>query len=218
VAARVAFRALPAADADTLQVAPLSRTPEGQAQLQIDLSSFTLVLAGTPPAPPGEIAVGGLPGRRTLLRFALPPNIVDSSTVLRATLVLTQSPVRGGLESDTLLLQPLAVTTSEPVTDLSRRMLLASNALSPFSGRRVLSTTPLRLEPADSGEVEIPIPELVGAWRTFNDFGFLPELVLASVNEGASPVQVRFFSIEAEPALRPKLRVSYIQRIDFLLP
>jgi hypothetical protein len=110
------------------------------------------------------------------------------------------------------------VTASDPVQDVTRRMLLASNALNPFTGRRVLSTNPLPLIPSDSGEVEIPIPELVGAWRTFNDIGFLPELVLASVNEGSSPVRVQFFSTEAAAELRPRLRVSYVQRIDFLLP
>ena len=218
VAAQLVFRPTAAADADTLFATPFSKTPEGQNQLRIDLSSFTIVVAGTAPTPPSALVVGGLPGRRALLRFALPRAIVDSSTVLRATLVLTQAPTRGYLERDTLWLQPLAVTASEPVQDVRRRMLLASNALNPFTGRRVLTATPLPLVPGDSGEVEISIPELVGSWRTFNDVGFLPELVLASVNEGASPVQVRFFSTEAEAGLRPRLRVSYVQRIDFLLP
>ena len=34
----------------------------------------------------------------------------------------------------------------------------------------------------------------------------------------SSPVGVRFFSTEAAAGLRPRLRVSYVQRIDFLLP
>jgi len=217
-AAQLVFR--PSADGSVslLRQGPESRTPTDNRQLQIDLSSFTVIARGTPPPTDPVITVGGLPARRSHLRFAIPPEILDSSLVLRATLVLTQRPVRGYLASDTLGLQPLAVVTSEAVRDLPRRMLFASNAFSPFTGRPVLAATPLAVAPQDSGEYEIQIAELLGTWRTSNGIGFLPELVLAAAFEGATPLQAQFYSAEAPAALRPKLRLSYIRRINFSIP
>lgn len=216
--ARVTYRASPDTTIARLSRAPYSQTPGGQPQLQIDFSSFTIVVDGTTPEEPGVLTVGGLPGRRALLRFAVPAAIVDSAQILRATLVLTKQPVPGFLESDTLRLQPLAVTASEAVTDLRRRMLLAAIPISPFTGREVLSAVPVNVKPGTAGTVEIAIPELVGAWRTIGGIGFRPELVLTSALEGATPVQARFYGREAPAALRPKLRVSYIRSIDFDIP
>ncbi|HEU4632273.1 MAG TPA: hypothetical protein VFS08_21155 [Gemmatimonadaceae bacterium] len=204
--------------AQRLTLAQRSLTPENDARLRADQSSFTIVVDGTLPPPEAVLAVGGLPGRRSLLRFQLPREIVDSSTVLRATLVLTQRPVRGYLATDTLLLQPLAVTTRAAVTDLRRRVQLAANARNPYTGRAVLPVDPLPVVPGDSGEFLIEIPELVGAWRSTNSLGFLPELVLASSREGWSPLQAQFYSLEAPVELRPRLRLNYIRRINFDLP
>jgi len=216
--ARVVYRATTDTAIAALTRAPYSQTPEGQPQLRIDFSSFTIVVAGTTPEQPGVLSVGGLPGRRALLRFAIPAAILDSAQILRATLVLTKQPVPGFLDGDTLRLQPLAVTTSGVVTDLRRRMLLASIAVSPFTGRSVVSSVPTNVKPGTEGTVEIAIPELVGSWRTTGDIGYTPELVLASALEGATPVQARFHGSAADPALRPKLRVSYIRSIDFDIP
>jgi hypothetical protein len=201
-----------------LALAQRSLTPADDPRLRADQSSFTIVVAGTPPPPPSVLAVGGLPARRSLLRFQLPTEIVDSSTVLRATLVLTQIPVRGYLSTDTLQLQPLAITTRAAVTDLRRRVQLAANALNPYNGRPVLPVNPLPVVPGDSGEYLIQIPELVGSWRTSNTLGFLPEIVLATAREAWTPLQVQFFSAEAPAELRPRLRLSYIRRVNFDLP
>ena len=217
-AAQISFRPSTDASIAVVRQGPESRTPADNRQLQIDLSSFTVIALGTPPPTDPVLAVGGLPARRSLLRFAIPPEILDSSLVLRATLVLTQRPVRGYLANDTLRMQPLAVVTSEAVRDLPRRMLFASNAFSPFSGRPVLSSTPLAVAPQDSGAFEIQIAELLGTWRTSNGIGFLPELVLAAAFEGATPLQVQFFSADAPAAVRPKLQLSYIRRINFSIP
>ena len=216
--ARVAFRAVADTAVARLTATPLSKTPASNAQLRIDLSSFMILPRGTP-APVGPVlVVGGLPARRSLLRFAVPPAITDSSVILRATLVLTQRPVRGYLASDTLRLEPLAVVTSDVVRDVTRRMLFATNTTSPFTGSPVLPLNPLAVVPSDSGEFEVPMATLVGTWRASNAIGYLPELVLATSFEGASPLQAHFFSAEAPLALRPKLRISFIRRINFSIP
>lgn len=216
--ARLLFRASADSAAPRLVVTLRSRTPSGDAQLQIDQSAFRIVVAGTPPLPEATLGVGGLPGRRALLRFALPPAILDSSAVVRATLVLTQRPVRGFLPTDTAFVVPLAVTTNVGVADLPRRLWLAANAFNPYSGQPALPSDPLRRMPSDSGHFELPIAELVGAWRTTNALGFEPELVLAMGTEGTSPVQIQFFSSEAAPELRPRLRLNYVRRVNFGLP
>ncbi len=216
--ARVAYRASTDTAIARLVRTPLSETPVGQPQLRIDFSSFTIVIDGTAPDDPAAVTVGGLPGRRALLRFDVPAAIVDSAQILRATLVLTKRPLAGQLASDTLFLQPLAVTASAAVTDLQRRVLLASNPISPFTGRNVVPLAPTAVIPGTEGTVELAIPELVGAWRTIGNVGYRPELVLSSALEGASPVQAQFYASDAPAALRPKLRLSYIRRIDFDIP
>lgn len=216
-AAQVAYVAS-TTDTTRLFVRQRSLTPAGEPRLQSDQSSFSIITAGTAPVPTNVLAIGGLPSNRTLLRFSVPQAIVDSAAILRASLVLTQRPVRGYLATDTLLLRPLAVVTSGAVTDLRRRIQLAANAVNPYTGRVVLPTTALAVMPGDSGSFEIQIPNLVGAWRSTSALGFLPELVLATEREGWTPVQVQFFSSEAAAGLRPKLRLSYVRRVNFDLP
>lgn len=55
-----------------------------------------------PPLGPGEHAAGGVPSARTLLRFAVPPRIADSSTILKATLVLMPTRPVFGAPGDSL--------------------------------------------------------------------------------------------------------------------
>lgn len=216
--ARVLFRVAADTSIGRVAVQLRSRTPSGDTQQQIDQSAFRIVVAGTAPLPEATLGVGGLPGRRALLRFAVPSAIVDSSAVVRATLVLTQRPVAGYLPTDTAFVLPLAVTTNVGVADLPRRIWLASNAFNPYSGQPVLPAAPLRRMPGDGGTLEIPIAELVGAWRTTNALGFEPELVLALGTEGTSPVEIQFYSSEAAPELRPRLRLNYVRRVNFGLP
>jgi len=64
------------------------------------------------PAPPADVLrIGGAPSARTLLRFAIPPRIVDSSRVVRATLVLVPAGPIQGVPGDSLRLIAQGLTT-----------------------------------------------------------------------------------------------------------
>lgn len=203
---------------DSLQVEIRSDLPEDDPLRRRDLSSFTLVAKGTPAPPANVLTVGGLPGRRVLLQFSLPDNLLDSTTIVRATLVLSQRGVPGYLPTDTLYLRPLAVAASDVVQSLDRRLQLAGNLVSPVTGNPVLSPDPLAIVPGNTGPVEIPIANLVGTLRVRGEQVLAPVLVLAYSFEGTLPVRAEFYSSEAPAELRPTLRLTYIRRLDQTRP
>src|SRR6476661_1231541 len=90
-APRVRFRV----SADSL-VAPdtvllTSKTPTSDAVLASSLALYPVIAAGILPPPPQDVlAIGGLNGARSYLRFVIPPIVLDSVQVIRASLELTQ--------------------------------------------------------------------------------------------------------------------------------
>lgn len=203
---------------DSLRVEIRSDLPADDALRRRDLASFTVAAVGTPEPAANILTVGGIPGRRVLMEFALPDALLDSVTVVRATLTLHQRGVEGYLQKDTLFLNPLAVVASDLLQSLDRRLQLAGNVVSPLTGSPVLPTDPLRIVPGNTGPVEIPIAGLVGALRIRGQQVLAPVLVLAYTLEGTLPVRAEFFSSEAPEALRPTLRLSYIRRLDQTRP
>lgn len=188
---------------------PTSATP-AEASIAAGLHDFSIVAAGAVPSFGADLLVGGLPGRRTFLRFNVPSRLVDSSTIVRATLLLSQRPVPGAARTDTVQLETDAVVAEQSVVDLRRSADLALPGAS-------FGIDTLRLSPADSGARAISIVSLVRAWRT------LPSttqraLVLRATLEGAQAGALRFYSTEGPAAQRPRLRISYISRTEFALP
>lgn len=183
---------------------PRSKTPE-ETFIAADLADFLLVTRAPPDAPPDVIRVGGLPARRAYLRFNVPSDILDSSSVVRATLQLTQRPNADSPEAqDSVAIQPFEVTASAAIEDISRALL--------FIRARPATTDSLRLIAAGSGERELEIVGIVRDWR-FTDPDKAPRAVaLRATSEGLSGRQVDFYSIEAPPALRPRLRISYLPK------
>src|SRR3970282_337869 len=106
---------------------------------------------------------GGIPGGRAFLLFGVPPVILDSSTILRATLFLTQKPNRANAEVDTLVLYPRLVTASEAVTDVSRAAELITPAGFSFDSLTVVSS--------DSGQRSIEIVNALLRWSIFTEQG-----------------------------------------------
>lgn len=192
-------------------VIPLSSTPVDQPQLQSDLTDYTVIFAAPPDPGAGLFSFGGLPSRRAYLRFDVPSRIIDSSTVLRATLILTQNPVRLLDARDSLLIVPHLVVAGEEVTDVARSAVL----LSAFALDSVVAA------PGDSGVKTIEVAAALRQWSAAASTSFRQQraIVLRSSREAVSPFQVQFFSIEAaNPELRPRLRVSYALRTSFGIP
>src|SRR4029079_16658269 len=102
----LSFRATPDTITKPLTVCPYSRTPTTDVIVAPHLNDYTIVVKGPPPAPPSVLAVGGFPPRRAYFRFNIPASIVDSSTVVRATLLLNQIPNPALDPTDSVLLIP----------------------------------------------------------------------------------------------------------------
>lgn len=194
-----------------LTVLPLSSTPANQPQAQSDLTDYTVVLVAPPVPGPELLSVGGLPSRRAFLRFDVPSRIIDSSTVLRATLLLTQQPNRAIDARDSVLIVPQLVVAGEEVTDATRAAVLLS----------AFGLDSVRVAPADSGVTEIEIVAALRTWALSGTTALRQQraVVLRSSREAFSPFEVHFFSRDAiDPSVRPRLRVSYALRTSFGIP
>jgi hypothetical protein len=196
-----------------LSHAPQSLTPADEDAIRGDLADYTLYVKGTPPAGPDEFVVGGLPGHRVYLRFELPLWLTDSTTVVRATLLLTQRPGGGGFPLDTVNVVPNLVVAGPDVRDVARAADLYAEA-------SALGVDSLRLEPDDSAEQSFEIAPLLRFWAG-RPVDQLPRAVVLRTSdafEGISPREARFFSLEAPAGVRPRLFVVYIPREPFGIP
>jgi hypothetical protein len=147
------------------------------------------------------LAVGGAPSSRSLLRFSLPSRILDSATIVRATLELTPTSPIAGLPTDTVLLE-------------------ARSVLADVGGKSPVNTVPLRVAldtlELGSSTVSIEAVRLIELWLGANRPS---ALVLALNPEGASFTQPVFYSTRtADPALHPRLRLSYLLSFPFETP
>jgi hypothetical protein len=149
------------------------------------------------------LAVGGAPSSRALLRFNLPQRILDSATIVRATLEFTPTAPISGLATDAVLLE-------------ARSVLADVGAKSP------VNTLPLRvavdtLEPG-STTISLEAVRLVELWLG----SARPSAVVLALTpalEGASFTEPVFYSTRAaDPAVRPRLRLSYLLPFPFETP
>ncbi len=171
---------------------------------------YTIIDRSSAPPAANTLAVGGIPGYRSYLRFVVPGNVLDSSTVVRADLLLTQRPSSFASASDSVRLVPLVPASSDAVTDVRRILELSVEGT--FAA---LSAT--ALVPRDSGQRAINVLNLVRSW------GALPANVPRAVAfrvefEGAQASQLLFFSSEAAPSLRPRLRITFLPRAERGIP
>jgi hypothetical protein len=147
------------------------------------------------------LAVGGAPSSRSLLRFSLPSRILDSATIVRATLELTPTAPISGLPTDAAQLE-------------------ARSVLADVGGKSPVNTQPGRV-PADTLElgsttVSLEAVRLVELWQ---GSARPSALILALTSEGASFTNPVFYSTRAaDQAVRPRLRLSYLRSFPFETP
>jgi hypothetical protein len=208
----LSFKVSPDAAVPRRSTGPYSATP-AERFIANALSDFVIVAQKRPADTPAEVlAIGGVPGRRAYLRFDLPRGIVDSTSVVRATLLLTQYPNRLAAHGpDSVSLYPDPVVASDLVTDLRK----AATLLAAGASFRLDS---LRVTPDGSGDVSIEVVGLLKVWRTTQPEQASRALVLRLPNEGVGPDELYFYSTEAAAALRPRLRIVYVPRIGIGLP
>lgn len=161
----------------------------------------------TPPQPVPDttlLVVGGEPSSRALLRFVLPPHIRDSATIIRATLELTPVAPISGLSTDPARLQARAV-----LADLGAKSPVRSSA---------------GLVPADTLDpgttsVTVEAVRIVNLWLGTTPLPSSLVLSFAPDLEAASFSRPVFYSTRAaDPAVRPRLRISYLREFPFENP
>jgi hypothetical protein len=192
--------------------ATLNVPDTGTAKLRTFTLAATFNSFVTPPQPVPDttfLVVGGEPSSRALLRFELPPHIRDSATIIRATLELTPVAPISGLATDPARLQARAV-----LADLG-----AKSPVSTTAGRSGLFPPPVDTVEVGATTVNLEAVRLVEGWLTPTTrpstlmLSFAPDLEAASFSR---PV---FYSTRAaDPAVRPRLRISYLRAFPFENP
>jgi hypothetical protein len=202
------FRATPDTTTVPQTVAPFSKTPVGQSILASNLTDYTVIAKAPPEAPPSVLAIGGLPARRVYVRFNIPDSIIDSATVVRATLLLNQLPNNAIDPTDTVLLLPQVALAGPAVVDPGK----AAQILGSFS------VDTLRLTPGGSGIKNVELARAFTLWHTQKPDSLPRAIVLKSLTEGNTAIELRFSSSEDIAALRPRLRISYTAKVPLGLP
>ncbi len=192
------------------QISPSTIVPNSTSDLELAYSVYMISDLASPPPGSNTLVVGGFPAYRSYLRFNVPSRITDSSTIVRAEVLLTQQSSAFGNAADSVGLFALIPTTTSLVTDLRRILDLA--AAGSFAG--VDSTA---LLPSAAGVRVVNVLTLARTWRTLP--ANVPRAIAFRIGlEGAQPAELRFFSSEAPAALRPRLRITYLPRSEFVLP
>jgi hypothetical protein len=181
---------------------------------QLVVADFDSFVFDPAPAPVDDtqLAVGGAPSARSLLRLDLPRAIRDSGQVIRATLLLVPQVAALGVPADSFV---LAV----------HRVQADLGAKSPLAGPIVVgdstnvATAWVHVGATDTVRVEVT--RIVRLWTA--DTAAAPTFVLrqlASIGgfaEGVSLSEIRFYSSRVA-AWRPTLHVTYMPRIHFGVP
>jgi hypothetical protein len=195
-------------------VTPFSKTPLSPPSTANDYRDYSIVAKNAMPATaPTLVSTGGIPARRAYLRFDVPQWLLDSTTIVRAELQLTQAPQRSYDSGDSITVIGQAVAATNFITDLHRSADLLTAV-----GFFVSDT--IRAAPADSGVRKLEINALLRVWKSAGTSQEGPQraIVLSQREEGLHGAELRFFGARAPAAVRPRLRVSYIPRVTYGVP
>jgi hypothetical protein len=192
---------------------PRSLTPLTDSLLQGDLATYPLIVVGSSPRVAQRLDVGGMPARRVYLRFRLPARIVDSSTVVRATLTLAVKGFGGFLPGDSLTIFPQSVISTSDITDPTK----AAAFLAPST---IVGIDTVRTSPDLADSVNIEFVNAVRRWSGHQTDSVTRAIVLRIANEGADPLVTSFYA--AGPgvprAQRPHIHIAYVKPSGFGLP
>ena len=196
-----------------ISLIPSSLTPVTPPGLNSNFVDYLIVADAPDIRAPGRFAVGGLPGKRSYLRFDLPRWLTDSVFVLRARLELTQDPIYGFEEGDTVVVRAHMALGGNALTDLNR-------AVAVFAPFNTFTPDSIATAPADSGVVTLEINGALRQWRTLDGARPFPSAIILRTHvEGRFARGVRFFGADAaDPSVRPRLVVSFVPNVTFGRP
>jgi hypothetical protein len=202
------FRVSPDTAIQPFSLTPFSKTPSDDETAASNLADYTVFNRRPPPAGASELALGGFPPLQALFRFDIPTGILDSSTIIRATLLLNRVP-HGDLDpDDSVFVITSVVMAGTAVTDPTKAAQIFTDV-----GIDILRTTA-----GESGPAMIELGRAFLLWRSLDASETPRAIVLRARDEGTSTLEVRFSSVEAAAALRPRLRISYTNEVPLGLP
>ncbi len=204
----LSYRVSPDTTVSKVILNPFSKTPADQPAQALSLADYTLLVKGTANGLPRDLNIGGLPARRVYLRFNVPVFVTDSADVVRASLLLTQIPNTQIDPGDTVFIIPSVGLATNAVTDIAKASQIT----------QVANLDTLRAHPGNSGLQTLEIAHILSLWRSETAKDTPRALVLSSTQEGESPLEARFYSLEASADRRPKLRITYSTRKSKGLP
>jgi hypothetical protein len=210
---RLTYRVTPDTLVPTDSIFVTSKTPAQDATLASLYSAYQIVAAGALPQPSGGVlAVGGIAGARTFLRFNVPSILIDSVQVVRASLLLQQLPSRvQARNADTIAILANPVLAGAQVTDLNLLLQLTGTG-------SLVGIDSVRMVPKDAGLKSIELVNLFRVWRGIGEANSVRAIVLRAKQEGSSPAELNFVSNEGPIDQSPRLQITYVPRRGFGLP
>jgi hypothetical protein len=178
--------------------APATRIKRTDTRLaQWDTFVFRDLVA--PPA--GALAVGGSPSARALMRLTLPPSILDSTYVVRATLLLIPATPAQSAAGDTMRVLAHALSTDigpkSPVDFQSIDNDVRAGAYVP---------------PGSSDTIRVDITNILRIWRA--DSTLPRTLVLRTVPEAGTLSEIRFWQ-SSDAARQPRIHLTFVRPFQF---
>jgi len=205
----LSFRATSDTATARINVTPVSSTPANPAFLKEPLADYLVVAQGDVSTPPHILVVGGIPASRTYFRFKLPSRIVDSSTVIRASLLLTQAPNRASPSAkDTFTLRAVPVLASSQITDIDHALGFLSSG----------TIDTLRTVPSDSGARRMEMVNIVRSWKKSDSTKTPQAIAILSNLETEVSGRAYFFSSSAPANVRPRLQLTYVPQVSIGSP
>jgi len=164
----------------------------------------TYVQSPAPPAPaPGQLVIGGQPAARSFLRFAIPRYYVDSVTIIRGTLTLTQTQAASGLPGDTFAIQ------AQPVLrDFGGKSLIFQDTSVIGRGRLVVG---------QSGTVSLEVGNILRLWHGINADS-LPRMIVLRGSLEDYTLSELVAAGAGGGAAAPQLRISFVRSFRFGVP
>jgi hypothetical protein len=210
---RLTYRVTPDTLVKTDSIFVTSRTPTTDATLASLFAAYPVVAAGALPQPSGNVlAVGGIAGARTFLRFNVPSILIDSVQVVRASLLLTQLPSRvQAASADTVAILANPVLAGAQVTDLNLLIQLTGAG-------SLVGVDSVRMVPKNAGLQSVELVNLFRVWRGVGEANSIRAIVLRAKQEASSPAELNFVSNEGPVDQRPRLQITYVPRRGFGLP
>jgi hypothetical protein len=170
------------------------------ARLDATYASFdTFVFPELAAVGPSALVVGGSPAARAFLHVALPSRIVDSSNVLRATLMLVPAEPVLGAPGDTIRIVAEGLAADFGPKSPIRQVPVDSIGL--YSG---LTST------GSSDTLRIDVTHVIAPWNS--DSTLVRALMLRAVREGGTFGEFRFNSSESAFGA-PALHVTFIPSV-----